>query len=281
MARWREGCFYRTDALCASAKTGPTQTEASHGHGKANERQVAQWRHASVKPGLSLRACRARPSETWSSQGNGPCGGRVGIDAKGGFFGGTRSARPDCEAVLMPRHNMVMKGQWNARWPNGDMPRSSQGLPFGRAEPAPPRRGQAKVMGLAGERPGMTRRAVFAEGCALCVRVARLYACRGISLPARGWARDQWPKGDGVWMQPWPVFGRAEPPSETLRPHWRVVRMPKHFLADPGIGSLGGLGCLARWSNGMTCRLNLGPDCGRAELALRNVCPPKLDGLSG
>jgi len=63
---------------------------------------------------------------------------------------GMRSARPDCEAVLMPRHNMVMRGQWNARWPNGGMPRSSQGFPYGRAEPAPPRHGQPQLTGLVG-----------------------------------------------------------------------------------------------------------------------------------
>ena len=52
----------------------------------------------------SLRACRARPSDTWSSRGNGPCGGRVGDDAKGGSFGGAHSVRPRGKAVRKPRH---------------------------------------------------------------------------------------------------------------------------------------------------------------------------------
>jgi hypothetical protein len=45
-----------------------------------------------------------------------PCGGRPGDDAKGGFLGGARSPRPDCKALLMPRHFITRGG-----WPGGLM----------------------------------------------------------------------------------------------------------------------------------------------------------------
>jgi hypothetical protein len=41
-------------------------------------------------------------------------GGRPGDDAKGGFLGGARSPRPDCNALLMPRHFITLGG-----WPGG------------------------------------------------------------------------------------------------------------------------------------------------------------------
>jgi len=43
-------------------------------------------------------------------------------NAKGDFLGGTHSVRPRCEAVPMPRHNMIVGGK---RTPGGLMGRSS------------------------------------------------------------------------------------------------------------------------------------------------------------
>ena len=37
--------------------------------------------------------------------------GKPGDDAKGGFLGGTHSVRPRCEAVPMPRHNIIIGGK--------------------------------------------------------------------------------------------------------------------------------------------------------------------------
>jgi len=63
--------------------------------------------------------------------------------------------------------------------PNGDMPGRSLSTPCGRAEPAPPRRGQSQCASPSGERPEMARKAVFSEGRGLRARVARPYSCRG------------------------------------------------------------------------------------------------------
>jgi len=73
----------------------------------------------SVMP--SFRACGARPSEGGQTQRRWPHGGKPGDDAKGDFLEGTRSPRPHCEAVRKARHNVIIKGQSNARWPSGDM----------------------------------------------------------------------------------------------------------------------------------------------------------------
>jgi hypothetical protein len=50
------------------------------------------------------------------------------------------------------------------------MPRSSGSYPRGRAEPAPPRGGQALHGRPSGERPETTRETVFSEGRGLRVR---------------------------------------------------------------------------------------------------------------
>jgi|GEM_PF-2408842 len=70
---------------------------------------------------------------------------------------------------------------------------------YGRAEPAPPRGGQSQVTGLAGEKPDMTRKAIFSEGRTLCARMARPYADRGISLVGGGLANGRGRNGDDVW----------------------------------------------------------------------------------
>ena len=54
----------------------------------------------------SLRACGARPSGGWASQGRMALRGEPGDNAKGDFLGATRSARPRCEALRIPRHSI-------------------------------------------------------------------------------------------------------------------------------------------------------------------------------
>jgi len=44
------------------------------------------------------------PLRGWPAQQGWPYGGRPGDEARGGFFGGTRSPRPRCEAVRKPGH---------------------------------------------------------------------------------------------------------------------------------------------------------------------------------
>jgi len=50
------------------------------------------------------------------------------------------------------------------------MPRSNRSLPSGRAEPAPPGGGQARVGWANGENPEITRGAIFSEGRGFRVR---------------------------------------------------------------------------------------------------------------
>ena len=106
--------------------------------------------------GLPLRACGARPSETWSTPAHGPCGEGPGNSAMGGSLGGARSPRPHCKAVRKPRQGMIMEDQWNGRWPSGDMAGWIRCRHYGRAEPAPPRGGGFQGGGPSGEGPRMT-----------------------------------------------------------------------------------------------------------------------------
>ena len=139
--RW----FSRRDALCASAWQGCTDAEAFHsdpmsrrtgrgpaGIGRGQARAFLPGVRSPPSAGLVIRARMASRGKT-----RGRCGGRF-------FLGGARSPRPRGNAVLMPRHNIIIGGK---RTPGGQMgtcPESSRSVPHGRAEPAPPG-GQSKA----------------------------------------------------------------------------------------------------------------------------------------
>ena len=67
-------------------------------------------------------------------------------------------------------------------WPPGHTPRSSQCLPYGGAEPAPPP-GDGPRRELSGKELEMTRKVIFSEGRGPRARVGRPDASRGMSLP--------------------------------------------------------------------------------------------------
>ena len=85
-------------------------------------------------------------------------------DGEGDFLGGTRSALPQGTAGRMARHCVATGAFTMSRWPKGQMPRSSASVPRGRAEPAPPRGGPARVRWPRGENPGIMRGEVFRRG---------------------------------------------------------------------------------------------------------------------
>jgi hypothetical protein len=107
------------------------------------------------------------------------------------------------EAPRMPRH-CVPAGCVHDR-PSTKTPLNQNGMlglsPIARCFPLracgarPSRRGDPKRGGLAGEGPGMARKAVFSEGRTLCVRVARPRECRGIPFAADGLTMSRWPRG--------------------------------------------------------------------------------------
>jgi hypothetical protein len=141
----RERRFSRRDALCASAWQGRAQAGASHGYGRANERLVAKkrqhfgWRDVDI---AGVRSPPLRGVDDPRRDGlpeKGP-----GIARKAVFSEGrtlcVRVARPhECRGIPFAADGLRM-----SRWPKGHMPRSSPSPPCGRAEPAPPRNGQAK-----------------------------------------------------------------------------------------------------------------------------------------
>jgi len=102
-------------------------------------------------------------------------------DGEGDFLGGTRSPRPDAEAAIKPRHNMIIGAKRAPGGREGTCPGQAQAIPAGVRSPPLRGEGEPKTHGLAGKGPGMTRRAIFSEGRALRVRVVRLDASRRTS----------------------------------------------------------------------------------------------------
>ena len=68
---------------------------------------------------LSFRACGARPSER-VSRCETAFRGSAGDDAKGGFLGGMRSARPQIRAGRKPGEVMITDGRAKGWWPKGN-----------------------------------------------------------------------------------------------------------------------------------------------------------------
>jgi hypothetical protein len=139
-----------------------------------------------------------------------PCGGRPGDDAKGGFLGGARSPRPDCKALLMPRHFITRGG-----WPGGG---SIMGTCLGqagallracRARPSARWAIQAKKA-LRGK-PGDNAGGGFLGGArsprphGTAARMARHCVATG------AFPRSRWPRTSNVGVNVMPSSGRAEP----------------------------------------------------------------------
>jgi hypothetical protein len=89
--------------------------------------------------------------------------------------------RPRCEAVPMPRHNMIIGSKRSPERLMGRSPGGSKASFAGVR--SPPLHGVA-VQGRwpSGENPGLTRRAVFSEGRTPCVRLVRPCPNRCIAL---------------------------------------------------------------------------------------------------
>jgi hypothetical protein len=148
----REGRFSRRDAVSAPGWQGRRRAGVWRDYGRVGERPVAEWGDISVGVMPSSRACRARPSE----------GGQPGSDGLAGKTRGQREGRFSrrdalCASEMQARTEAEAqhddRGQKNAWWPRGHMPRSSASVPLGRAEPAPPRGGRPEVRRPRGENP--------------------------------------------------------------------------------------------------------------------------------
>jgi hypothetical protein len=115
---WRERRFSRRDALRASANTGRTQNRGmspSPGHRREHGGQKTAhsgWRDADIT------GVRSPPLRGEANRNAGRLAGKPESDAKSDFLGGARSPRPHCEAVGMPRHNIIIGGK---RTPGGQM----------------------------------------------------------------------------------------------------------------------------------------------------------------
>jgi len=103
----------------------------------------------------------------------------------GGFLGGTHSVRPRGKAGRMPRHLVAPRCVAERGGLAGICLGEAGAFLYGRAEPAPPRVGCPRRDGLPEKGPGIARKAVFSEGRALRVRVARPGASRGMAWSPR------------------------------------------------------------------------------------------------
>jgi hypothetical protein len=130
---------------------------------------------------VSLVGVRSPPLRGGAIQGQIALRGKTGITRSVVFSEG-------CALRVRVGRPYVCRGitySWEAneaRWPRGHMPRSSASVPSGRAEPAPPRGGQARVGWANGENPEITRGAIFSEGRGLRARKCRPRGSRGMDL---------------------------------------------------------------------------------------------------
>jgi len=105
----------RRGAVSAPAWDGRTNGKTLRCHRCLYEKPVAKKGQCCARRDAFLCG-RAEPAPPRGglSKLRRPCGGRPGDDAKGDFLGGARSPRPDCNALLMPRHFITLGG-----WPGG------------------------------------------------------------------------------------------------------------------------------------------------------------------
>jgi hypothetical protein len=122
-----------------------------------------------------------------------------------------RVARPhECRGIPFAADGLTMR-----RWPRGHMPRSSRCPPSGRAEPAPPRGGEAQRGWPSGEGPEMTRKVIFSEGRGLRARKNGADANRGMSSRPTSWRETGGQKGGDLVVGAMPSLRAcgARPPA--------------------------------------------------------------------
>jgi hypothetical protein len=181
------------------------------------------------------------------------------------------------------------------------MPRSCLGFARGRAEPAPPRNGQAMRRRPCGGSPGTARKAVFSEGRGLRARVGRPHASPGYRMIteertsgrwpnremlrssaslSRGRAEPAPPRGGASWLG-WPCGGKPGDNVEggflggahSVRPLSMAKRVPRDYV-------------FTGWPVGAGSPTGTCPDEAKAVLAgvrsppLRGVDHPSWDGLA-
>jgi hypothetical protein len=100
------GEVFRRGAVSAPGWQGRRRAGVWRDYGRVGERPVAEWGDVSVGVMPTLRACGARPSEARASRGYRALRDEAPRMRGRWFFGGTRSPRPDAEAVIKPRHSI-------------------------------------------------------------------------------------------------------------------------------------------------------------------------------
>jgi hypothetical protein len=278
----------RRDALCASALRGPTNAEACRLHPMM--RQEAGWPTGHMPRSsrcLPIRACRARPSARWPSDGD------KAFRAQTWRWGERRFSRRDalCASAWHGQtcaqefrfHGTAGRG----RVAHGDMPGWSQYLSRGRAESAPPRRGPSQLGWPAGKTQRQRERR-FSRRDALCASalrgptnagafhlhpMMRPEACglpgtclgqadaslAGVRSPplGGGLAEHKWPYGKNSEMTRKVVFSEGRTLCvRVARPH-KCQGIPFLPLDDAG----------GRWPTGHMSRSTPRLPCGRAEPA--------------
>gem|GEM_PF-6073698 len=139
-----------------------------------------------VEPSSVCGRAEPAPPREVRSKVSWPCGGKLRDYAEGGFLGGAHSVRPCGKAIRMPRHLLADTGTGYLRragvrgeWPYGDGVSVRHRPVYGRAEPAPPRRGRSRRRWPGGEKPGNVARRRFSRRGALCAPALRCHTKAG------------------------------------------------------------------------------------------------------
>ena len=158
-----------------------------------------------------LRACGARPSAGGPFRLGWPCGEKPGIPRRAVFSEGrglrARTVRPDeWQGIALPPVPLREAGGQE-----GAILGFAQCLPSGRAEPAPPRNGQATGRRPYGGKPADDAKGGFLGGAHSVRPHCEAGRKRGHVILTNGSAKGPWPKGGSVVLAQCLPSGRAEP----------------------------------------------------------------------
>jgi hypothetical protein len=117
-----------------------------------------------------------------------------------------RRVRPhECRGLSFPIHALTM-----VRWPRGDMPRSNRSLPYGRAEPAPPRGAIRARMALRGKAREDAEGGFLGGTHSVRPRGEAVLKPRD-NMITEGQTNGRWPNGRIFRWKQGVARGRAEP----------------------------------------------------------------------
>ena len=130
----RKPIFSEGRTLCARFIRPPTNAKAFH-YGQGVGRIAGRLLVTCLASARALLPGVRSPPLQGSQPNTDALAGETRDNAGGGFLGGTRSARPDAEAVIKPRHNRIIGAKRTPGGLEGTRLGQAQAIPAGLQSP--------------------------------------------------------------------------------------------------------------------------------------------------